>query len=477
MELHGYLDYFGEKTKRKIRVLDLLTEKMRTAKELADYIPNTAKTLTEDIKNLNYELTMLDNGNVKMYKTESTATYRLIGVTPILKHQLFLNYVESSTEFRIYQYLLNPSLKNDLGGFLKSVHIGYSPFYSFTPKLRKLFKEFDFQLETMKDGIKGDELNIRFFFLNFYWEIFKGLKWPFQDILEKKCLDQASKLEEITGNKLTQHDQKKLTYFLAICLIRKELDSQLVIPEKVRKILMHPIFKRDPKICASIENMVSFLNSESMAIVCIWYLLPSIGISLFKHKEKLKEFSYFVVSELKTEWTADYVTISENLENKLQGKVKFDFHIHFVQLLLFEEKMALRLFIKEIESFYFRFIGENYWIKEENYIKRMEKEFNLILWMKEQLYRRKVKIKIDSKYGKRLEEALKGQLILGAESWIEWVASTSTEEACDIVLTDQIFLLESKSENYFYLTFPLGTKQIDEFKIFFWKTVTRIKSE
>ncbi len=32
MELHGYLDYFGEKTKRKIQVLDLLTEKTRTAK-------------------------------------------------------------------------------------------------------------------------------------------------------------------------------------------------------------------------------------------------------------------------------------------------------------------------------------------------------------------------------------------------------------------------------------------------------------
>ncbi|WP_317945497.1 hypothetical protein [Carnobacterium maltaromaticum] len=198
-----------------------------------------------------------------MYKTENTAEYRLIWVTPILKHQLFFNYVESSTEFRIYQYLLNPSLKNGFGKFLKSVHIDYSPFYSFTPKLRKLFQE-------------------------------------------------------------------------------------------------------------------------------------------------------------------------------------FDFHIHFVQLLLFEEKMALRLFIKEIESFYFRFIGENYWIKEEKYIKGMEKEFNLILWIKEQLYRRKVKVKIESKYGKRLEEALKGQLILGAESWIEWVASTSTEETCDIVLTDQIFLLESE---------------------------------
>lgn len=86
-------------------------------------------------------------------------------------------------------------------------------------RLNEVLAQFDLKFETNKKAsVSGNELQLRFFYSEFFWYAYSGTTWPFANIRQKAIQYLIKPIEYIRGRKLSLVEKEKLSYDLAIII-------------------------------------------------------------------------------------------------------------------------------------------------------------------------------------------------------------------------------------------------------------------
>lgn len=75
--------------------------------------------------------------------------------------------------------------------------------------------------------LTGKELHIRYYFFNYYWTLFQGIEWPFEQMNPEKIIQSVQNFSAFLPEKLTSIECEKIAYWVAIIRVRNSLDKSL----------------------------------------------------------------------------------------------------------------------------------------------------------------------------------------------------------------------------------------------------------
>ncbi|ALS36025.1 hypothetical protein ABID30_000702 [Enterococcus rotai] len=107
-----------------------------------------------------------------------------------------LYYLEKSILFNLCLEIYNSTFF-DLHSFATKYFYSYSTVYRQTKKLNQILQQYNLSLDLKtSNSIVGKEQNIRFFYFTLFWESYKVLKWPFEEIEFNKLKEVIEKSDE-----------------------------------------------------------------------------------------------------------------------------------------------------------------------------------------------------------------------------------------------------------------------------------------
>ncbi|TFJ42677.1 hypothetical protein CKN73_03800 [Carnobacterium divergens] len=215
------MEFFIDKTaEKKLALFKLLffADEPISVKEILTQLQFSKSTLFRYLKELEEDLAstfdpqsflLINENNVYAYKSETQIDKSLI------VNRLNLYYVKGSIRFKIIlalykkRYTSVDEVANDLYVSPSYLYRQLKDIYTFLDDfhLKINFKP-DIQQST---NFVGSEIHLRFFFVYFYWSVFKGIEWPFKrlpesmyDLYYKNEIDKHFPKENLAPAKATQ---------------------------------------------------------------------------------------------------------------------------------------------------------------------------------------------------------------------------------------------------------------------------------
>ena len=127
-------------------------------------------------------------------------------------HAMFLETVDTTTSFCLTHYLSQASL------------------YRALAPMRDAVAAFSLTLDAADMKLSGDEMQLRYFFNNFYLQIYRGYDWPFPDISRQRIMNAIEDILGALDFPMSISDRKHFSYWLAIIVHRMSLRHSLSSP-------------------------------------------------------------------------------------------------------------------------------------------------------------------------------------------------------------------------------------------------------
>ena len=124
-------------------------------------------------------------------------------------HTMFLETSDTTTAFCLSHYLSQASLYRAL-----------------TP-MRNAVATFSLTLDIANMRLSGNEMQIRYFFNNFYLQIYRGYDWPFPAISRQRVMNAIEDILNALDFPMSISDRKHFSYWLAIIAHRLTLRHSL----------------------------------------------------------------------------------------------------------------------------------------------------------------------------------------------------------------------------------------------------------
>ena len=140
-------------------------------------------------------------------------------------HTIFLETADSTTAFCLTHYLSPASLYRTL-----------SP-------MRDAISAFSLSLDIANMRLSGEEMQIRYFFNNFYLQIYRGYDWPFPGISRQRIMNAIEDILNALDFPMSINDRKHFSYWLAIIAHRLTLRHPLSSPIPVELGLNNEAYK------------------------------------------------------------------------------------------------------------------------------------------------------------------------------------------------------------------------------------------
>lgn len=448
-----YLDYHN---KMWIQT-DKISSEIGISKSAVKKMVILLKDLIEDM-NLT-EVELLSSTNKGIYFERSRC---------IPLHIMIEKIYTGSLTFKVIDSLLNEKIRS-ADQFAMDNYISVASIKRKIFQLNKILNQNGIYIKRNK--IVGDEYNIRAFLFEFYWEVFRGEKWPFHSIMKKNFEEQAAFLEPHLKLWITESSKEQIYYFLAITEIREakkhSIKNEVLDDEEMRGLTQYnPIFERHKLI----KNNMSRFNKYSEEVYqYIYYVVNSFSLDYRKSKaESLKK----LWNRYKMQDTASVKIAERTLThyNELTGNKlsKSEFVENVLGLCMIHHKAHLlaevRLFKKfESLSEIKRLFPNMYAAIDSTIQERLDEfpevKYNKLIIMEEYallvydsinlgLYTDDIKIAINMSAGFRSEKKLEGQLTkrFGDRMSLKFV---SPNDDHDILITDtQVIIGSSDSSVY-----------------------------
>ncbi len=145
-----------------------------------------------------------------------------------------IKFIKKDSFIMFRLFMINKSIKITilnkifLSGQLNSVHFSFDHYVSSATFKRKikiinsLIKDYGFKIVS-QEGIyffKGNEKSIRLFGSIFYWQLYRGVKWPFLNIDQTKIFSFIDKVSKSLNYPVSIILKNKISYNYAIGIIR-----------------------------------------------------------------------------------------------------------------------------------------------------------------------------------------------------------------------------------------------------------------
>ncbi len=199
-----------------LKYLDHYNDQWIQSEDIARKLSYGKATVQKNVRNIQSRLKELSIDGISLESSPS-------------KGILFSRYPEVSLHRvieNIYKHSFNFSLINSIfHETISSLHLFSIDHYFSIASVKRAISVLNKILRKSNICIKlnqfvGDEYSIRSFLFKYYWEIFKGMSWPFKSIDKEKIISFLNHFNEESGLFHTIISQEQICYFFAVSRIR-----------------------------------------------------------------------------------------------------------------------------------------------------------------------------------------------------------------------------------------------------------------
>lgn len=212
------------------------------------YIRELNEDLTIFFKNDFIQIKKMNNIYQLQNKTNKPAAYII--------DKIRLEYFKNTIQFRIIDALLTKNFQS-IESLAIYLHISTPHLYKTIKKLNVILNEFEisisFRIETRSSNfVSKKERNIRIFFCYYYWNIYKGMEWPFKKTKEPF-------LTNFKGSESFTYSQiQRFNYLISIFKFRMYSRKQY--------ITLNEEAQKDLSPYKNVNDFGKALNSDSFTI-------------------------------------------------------------------------------------------------------------------------------------------------------------------------------------------------------------------
>lgn len=216
----------------ELRIVQMLESENRwwKSEELAETLSLSKATVQKYLVSLKEKVGEFQQNEIFLQTSTSKGIY--FYRSPSFNLQLL--YVKIIKNLLTYS-IIDGLLYNEHFSINKLAQKNYVSVASIRRKYKMINNYFnDLDLMIKKDKILGDERQIRWFFSEFYWEVYMGTEWPFQLIPKSFVENVLATIENFFEIKVIPEVREKLMYWLTVNGLRHvrgyrvDSDSEIV---------------------------------------------------------------------------------------------------------------------------------------------------------------------------------------------------------------------------------------------------------
>ncbi|EIC79479.1 M protein trans-acting positive regulator PRD domain-containing protein [Streptococcus oralis] len=372
-------DLLSKKSHRQLELLELLFENKRWfhISELAELLHCTERSVKDD-------LSQVRSSFPDLIFHSSTNGIRIINTDDSDIEMVYHHFFKHSTHFSILEFIFfNEGCDTD--SFCKEFYISSSSLYRIIRHINKIIKkQYCFEISLNPVRITGNEIDIRYFFAQYFSEKYYFLEWPFEDFSVEPLCKLLALVYKETAFPVNFATQRMLKLLLVTNLYRIKFGHFLEVEkDSFNNQLLEFLMQED-----EMEDIIKKFEIEyniSLTKEVIGQLFVSYFQKMFFIDEKVflkstmtdsyVKKSYHLLGELVDQVSREYNIKVDNKDN-LIWHLHNTAHLHRQELstefILFDQKGNT---IKNFQNIFPRFVSK---VKEgmEHYLEALDMDCN-----------------------------------------------------------------------------------------------------
>ena len=372
-------DLLSKKSHRQLELLELLFENKRWfhISELAELLHCTERSVKDD-------LSQVRSSFPDLIFHSSTNGIRIINTDDSDIEMVYHHFFKHSTHFSILEFVFfNEGCDTD--SICKEFYISSSSLYRIISHINKIIKkQYRFEISLNPVRIIGNEIDIRYFFAQYFSEKYYFLEWPFEDFSVEPLCKLLALVYKETAFPVNFATQRMLKLLLVTNLYRIKFSHFLEVEKNsFNNELLESFMQAEgiEDIVASFDSEYHIsLNKEVIDQLFVSYFQKmffideEVFLSYAKTDSYVKK-SYRLLGELVDQVSREYNLQIDNKDN-LIWHLHNTAHLHRQELstefILFDQKGNT---IKNFQNIFPRFVSE---VKEgiEHYLEGLDMDCN-----------------------------------------------------------------------------------------------------
>ena len=368
-------DLLSKKSHRQLELLELLFENKRWfhISELAELLHCTERSVKDDLSHVRSSFP-------DFIFHSSTNGIRIINTDDSDIEMVYHHFFKHSTHFSILEFIFfNEGCDTD--SICKEFYISSSSLYRIISHINKIIKkQYRFEIGLNPVRIIGNEIDIRYFFAQYFSEKYYFLEWPFEDFSVEPLCKLLALVYKETAFPVNFATQRMLKLLLVTNLYRIKFGHFLEVEKNsFNNQLLESFMQAEgiDEIVASFDSEYHIsLNKEVIGQLFVSYFQKMFFIDeeVFLNHAKTDSYvkkSYQLLGDLVDQVSREYNLQVDNKDN-LIWHMHNTAHLHRQELstefILFDQKGNT---IKNFQNIFPRFVSE---VKEgiEHYLKTLE---------------------------------------------------------------------------------------------------------
>lgn len=226
----NYVHKYENKEVEIIKYLSKNSNTWITSKEISEEVKLSKATVNKLIKSLKSKIEKDYSMSIEVSQNKGIF-FKCIDTIQIVD-LIRVVYTESIT-YKLITNLLNETITS-LEKFAYENYVSLASVRRSISYLNTILK--DAEITIKNNRFSGNELNIRSFLFKYYWEIYKGKSWPFQNIDKNKLLESCEQISKKTNLWLSDISCEQVNYILAISKIRFKKNHEIKVNDEFKKL-------------------------------------------------------------------------------------------------------------------------------------------------------------------------------------------------------------------------------------------------
>lgn len=368
-------DLLSKKSHRQLELLELLFEHKRWfhRSELAELLNCTERAVKDDLSHVK-------SAFPDLIFHSSTNGIRIINTDDSDIEMVYHHFFKHSTHFSILEFIFfNEGCQAE--SICKEFYISSSSLYRIISHINKIIKkQYRFEISLNPVRITGNEIDIRYFFAQYFSEKYYFLEWPFEDFSVEPLCKLLALVYKETAFPVNFATQRMLKLLLVTNLYRIKFSHFLEVEKNsFNNELLESFMQAEgiEDIVASFDSEYHIsLNKEVMGQLFVSYFQKmffideEVFLSYAKTDSYVKK-SYRLLGELVDQVSREYNLQIDNKDN-LIWHLHNTAHLHRQELstefILFDQKGNT---IKNFQNIFPKFVSD---VKKElsHYLETLE---------------------------------------------------------------------------------------------------------
>ncbi|KAF1298340.1 hypothetical protein BAU15_13770 [Enterococcus sp. JM4C] len=302
----------------------------------------------------------VNNQKIDYFRSRNFCVQRV--VLSILEENLTMNLVE--------QFLFDEFVS--LEQFCQEHYVSHSSMRRKLKKVNEFLKTKQLRISLVERTVIGREEDVRHFYYQLYWSVFRGVKWPFPHIDRDSILQAIDTIEKKLSLSFRPSAKEKFAYFYAISAIRRKQGHTVRLEIAISEFMKtNPFYKPLKEVIGQLYlgKQILVNESELLSVLIVLQVTPGIedkispwNSVLLQHREQ--NTSMYQVSQFWIHSFEHFFDLSFPEENKdeiLQKLIRCHYRtyllrhdIDFIPHYKYSDELrdTLPIFNRQLEEFF-----------------------------------------------------------------------------------------------------------------------------